>query len=245
MVYLFDGSFEGLLSCIFEAYNDKEPGTSIRASSSYRPTFLDETRFVETDPAKFQRVYSSIPVKISRHAQEIIYRAWLSESEAAPDLILHFLRMGYNLGAKVENYIQDPNINAIMQLNKKVGIEVHRFLGLLRFQEIAKGIFYAGYEPDYNITVLVAPHFTERLAFQPFIIHDKKRNISAVYNGQEMVLTDEAPKIPDDRTSSEDEYVALWKEFFHTIAIEERKNPKTQMKFMPRRYWKNLTELQD
>lgn len=245
MVYLFDGSFEGLLTCVFVAYASKDPEASIRAQETYTPSFLEESRFVETDPDKFQRVYSSIPKKISGHARAIIYRAWLSESEEAPDLILHFLRIGYKIGAKVEHYIQDPHVNAIMQLNKRVGAEEHRFLGLLRFQEIDKGIFYAGYEPDHNITVLIAPHFTERLASQPFIIHDKKRNICAVCDGRELVFTRQAPFIPDKGTASEDEFASLWKAFFKTIAIKERKNLRTQMQFMPKKYWKNLTEMKD
>lgn len=243
MVYLFDGSFEGLLTCVFEAFKDHR--ATIRDQKAYIPSFLDESRFVETDLEKFRRVYVSIPEKISQHAQEIIYRAYLSENEEAPDLILHFLRAGYKLGRKVENYIQDPQINAIMGLNKRVGFEVHRFTGLLRFAEITDGIFYAAYEPDHNITGLLAPHFTERLSCQPFIIHDKKRNLCAVFDGRELIMTDEAPVIPDGRTGTEDAYSALWKAFFKSVAIRERKNPRLQMQFVPKKYRKNLTEFQE
>ena len=41
----------------------------------------------------------------------------------------------------------------------------------------------------------------------------------------------------------EKEYQQLWKTFFQTIAIEERKNPRLQMQFMPKKYWKDLVEL--
>lgn len=118
-------------------------------------------------------------------------------------------------------------------------------MGLLRFQEISKGVFYAGYEPDHNITMLLAPHFSQRLACQPFIVHDRKRNLCAVFDGQEMIMTNRLPAIPVEKTGSEDEYAALWKAFFKTVAIQERKNPRTQMQFMPKKYWKNLIELQD
>lgn len=245
MVYLYDGSFEGLLTCIFEAYASKEWDVSIKNNATYIPSFLDEVKVIETDMEKFERVYSSIPGKISREAQKIVYRAWLSEDENAPDLIFHFLRVGYKMGRRVIDYIQDPLINKIIDLDMKVGRESHRFLGLLRFKEISKGIFYAGYEPDYNITVLIAPHFARRLSMQPFIIHDKKRNISAVYDGNELVMTDKIPSINGETDSTEDEYSSLWKAFFKTIAIEERKNPRAQMQFMPKKYWKNLTEMQD
>ena len=31
--------------------------------------------------------------------------------------------------------------------------------------------------------------------------------------------------------------------FFKTISIKERKNPRCQMQFMPKKYWKNLLEV--
>ena len=244
MVLLYDGSFEGLLTCIFDAWKMKDREISIAPADNYTPTFLDQTAIIETDLEKFQRVYASVPKKISPHASEIIYRAWLSEDERVPGLIFHFLKVGFDMGARVCEYIQDPQVQAIVDLNRKVGGEAHRFLGLLRFQEITKGIFYAGYEPDHNITVLIAPHFTKRLACQPFLIHDKKRSICAVYDGQDLVFTPEIPELINERTKTEDEYSALWKAFFKQIAIQERKNLRTQMQFMPKKYWKNLTEMQ-
>lgn len=245
MIFLYDGSFEGLLTCIFEAFYKKPERVSISKKDTYQPSFLEQPVIVETDMEKFQRVYSSIPKKISNHACEIVYRAWLSEDEKAADLVYHFLKLGYKMGNNVCDYIQDPYINEIIELNRKVGFESHRFLGMLRFQEIEKGIFYAGYEPDHNITVLITPHFTERFAGQPFIIHDKKRNICAVYDGSEMIMTDKIPKLPSGVTATEDEFASLWKTFFKTIAIKERKNLRTQLNFMPRRYWKNLTEMKE
>ena len=36
----------------------------------------------------------------------------------------------------------------------------------------------------------------------------------------------------------------LWKNFYDTIAIKERFNPKCRMNFMPKRVWANLPEMQ-
>lgn len=244
MIYLYDGSFEGLLTCVFEAYAAKNPDISIIPQKAYIPSFLEKERVIETDIEKFGRVYESVSKKISPRAQRIIYKVWLSEDEDASNLIYKFLRIGYKIGDKVINFIQEPVVNKVIELNRAVGREAHRFLGLLRFREIHKGIFYAEYEPKYNVTVLIAPHFTKRLACQPFLIHDKKRNICAVFNGSELVMTDEAPSIPDKSTESEERYSQMWKAFFKTVAIKERKNPRAQMNCMPKKYWKYLTELQ-
>jgi len=37
----------------------------------------------------------------------------------------------------------------------------------------------------------------------------------------------------------------LWKTFFQTIAIEERKNERCQKSFMPKKYWKYMIEMED
>ena len=37
----------------------------------------------------------------------------------------------------------------------------------------------------------------------------------------------------------------LWKSFFKTIGINERKNKKVQINFMPKKYWKYIIEMED
>ena len=44
---------------------------------------------------------------------------------------------------------------------------------------------------------------------------------------------------PDE---TERQFRALWKQFYHTIGIEGRYNPKCRMTHMPKRYWENMTE---
>ena len=37
----------------------------------------------------------------------------------------------------------------------------------------------------------------------------------------------------------------MWKNFYDTIAIKERFNPRCRMNFMPKRLWSNLPEMQE
>ena len=37
----------------------------------------------------------------------------------------------------------------------------------------------------------------------------------------------------------------LWKNYFKTIAIKERKNLRCQQNFMSKKYWKNIIEMED
>ena len=36
----------------------------------------------------------------------------------------------------------------------------------------------------------------------------------------------------------------LWKSFFKTIGINERKNKKVQINFMPKKYWEYIIEME-
>ena len=44
-------------------------------------------------------------------------------------------------------------------------------------------------------------------------------------------------------SEEEKQFQKLWKTFFETIAIDERKNTRLQMQFMPKKYWKDLVEM--
>ena len=43
--------------------------------------------------------------------------------------------------------------------------------------------------------------------------------------------------------SNEDEYEKMWKTFIKAVTIKERKNLRCQRNFMPKKYWKNLLEV--
>lgn len=63
IVYLFDGSFEGFLTCIYYSYyNNKKPELFID-KNFYMPNFTYELIEIETEKDKYERVYSSLEKK--------------------------------------------------------------------------------------------------------------------------------------------------------------------------------------
>ena len=76
-----------------------------------------------------------------------------------------------------------------------------------------------------------------------FIIHDQNHEFCFIYNSSEYkIINSKNLKIPTI-TDEEIEYQNLWKLFFNTISIKERTNPRCQMQYMPKKYWKNLIEI--
>lgn len=244
MIYVTDGSFEGILTAVFQAYENKEEPISIVSKDVFQMQLGSEVREIKTNPEKSLRVYNAINNKVSQEALEILYNAWLSEHNDVGIAIYRYIKLGLKIGNRVTSYLQNPNILMLNDLSQKVKKETHLFLGILRFKKLKNGIYYSKIEPDNNITILIADHFAKRMADQPWIIHDAKRNIFALYNTKQVVFAMEqeiniSSDICDDR-----KFETLWKNYFHAIAIESRKNLRLQKSFMPRRYWKNMPEKQ-
>lgn len=242
MIYVTDGTFEGILTAVFEAYRFREEPESIVSRELVQISLGSEIRDIETDHKKSDRVYKSIVERMSQNAIEILYRAYLHEHPDIGIAIYHYIKIGLKIGKHIVCFLQNPDVLWVNDMSQKVLAEAHLFLGIMRFKKIVNGIYYAGFEPDNNITMLISNHFVERLSDQPWIIHDVKRDIYALYDTTELIFSNEHITIPENK--SDEKFELLWKRYFKSIAIESRCNPKLQKRLMPRRYWKNLTEKQ-
>ena len=242
--YIYDGTFEGLLTAIYEAYYLGNPPENIFPHHYVQEHFLCENIQITTCTEKADKVYDAISKKISSYALRHTYYAFLSEKQDISTYIYHYLKMGFKVGKNIDRYLTDDNVRFVHDISRKVGFERHRMLGLLRFRQVSMDDYYATFEPDYNITALLAPHFTKRLSDQNWIIHDVKRNIGAIYkkNTKKWIVSDVSFKQPLGNNSQEKLFQEMWKTYFDNIAIEARQNAKLQRQFMPQRYWKHLIE---
>lgn len=242
--FLYDGSFEGLLTTIFYAYPLKEPCTIIK-STDYTPSLLTNIREIVTEEDKFNRVYRSIIEKINKFTLKNIYYLYLSEISGFENIILKYLKLCYKFGPDVNLAKNNDIIILIDKYYRRVSLEAHRFKGFVRFKEISPLSFYACIEPDYNILPLIINHFVKRFSDQNFIIHDLKREIAIIYNKSDSMII-ELSKVEGAslcKLNNDSDFECLWKTFYNSINIEERKNSRLRNQHMPRRYWNNLTEI--
>ncbi|HYE67119.1 MAG TPA: TIGR03915 family putative DNA repair protein [Anaerovoracaceae bacterium] len=247
--YLYDGTFEGFLTCIYAHYYE-EKASGIYRKVNYQASLLNDSRFVETEERKASRVYEAIQNKISREDLRRIYRVFLSSDEDKENILLQYIRMGFKEGAGISLLHSNPVVFAVQKCEYKVSIETHRIKGLARFSALkssscansGKEILYCCIEPDHDILEIIAGHFSDRLKNDPFIIHDKTRSKAVFAQSGSWYISGFTDKDLPLLGVGEREYRDLWKKYFETIAIQERINPSCQKRFMPVRYWKNLTE---
>lgn len=240
--YYYDGTFEGLLTAVYESYYSSQPPGKILCHKNMQENIFEKNVHITTDNEKASKVYDAIRKKISYNALKNVYHAYLSELDEIDTYIYGYLRLGFKKGRSVDLYLSMEEVLKVHSAAKKVRSESHRMLGLLRFRKLEGELYYAPFSPDYNITALISTHFTQRLSDQLWVIHDTKRNYAAVYDMQECILTDLPSELQYQTNKGDDQFEELWKKYFKSICIKDRINPKLQKQNMPVKYWKYLIE---
>lgn len=240
MDYLYDGTFEGLLTCIYYHYKAGK-ATGIYDASCYQQSMLKDFETIETDTQRAQIVSDAIICKISREAYVDVYYCYLSDDEQKANIILEFLIFAFKYGRKTMNFYTHEKVFQLNQASMRVSREVHKFLGILRFSD-ASGILFSRFSPDNDILILLTEHFTNRYRFEKFIIYDEKRKKAVLY-ADEFWEIKENVNIEDIEYSGEEKMIQkLWKQYFTDLAIKERTNSSLQFQFVPARYRKNMAE---
>ncbi|HEY8889612.1 MAG TPA: TIGR03915 family putative DNA repair protein [Clostridium sp.] len=239
--FIYDGSFDGFLSVIYDCYYDKIP-EYIEIEDHYTFNILYTDKLIKTDLVKSNKVSKAILEKISEETLIHVYQAFLSEDIGIELNLFKYIQLGFKMGRKVNDFLTNEIVNEVQKYSRKVESEAHRFLGLVRFQQF-KNILYAAIEPDYNILELLGNHFKERLTNEKWIIHDVKRKVGIVYDNNDWVMRELKFEKIQSHDKEELFYQNLWKVFHKSVSIKERSNEKLQMQHMPKKYWNNLIEM--
>ena len=253
--YIFDGSFEGLLTSVFEFYERKPGRIELVSQRDYQPVMLGDSLEVISDEGKAKRVWTGLKKKISSDWQTRFYKAFLAETAESFNHLFAFACYVFDNPKGVEVNYGHPSVIAISKLDRSVNRERHRMKAFIRFQETADGIFYAPIEPDYNVLPLIAGFFKNRYADQKWIIYDLKRKYGLYYDEEkvEEITFDFLPEVKTTATSlpsdtlnnKEALYALLWSDYFKNTNIPARKNMKLHIQHVPKRYWKYLSEKKD
>ena len=245
-IFIYDYTFEGLLTCIFDAYFRKTFPDLLLKEGEPLPLFYDETFHVSTDERKAMRVWRGLEKKISHHALSALTYCWLSELPEVDKRLFRYIRKAIDSPRSIETNFADADVLELSKIYKKVDGERVHLMQFVRFQKAADGTFFAAVEPQFNALPLAVEHFKDRFADQPWLIYDVKRQYGYYYDLKEMKeVTFENPQQAHLVTGMLNEsLMANDEKLFKAICIKERWNPRKHRQDMPVRYWKYLTEKQ-
>ena len=244
-VYLYDGSFENLLILISELLTLKNNPDDIKDKYKFNPSLLDNVIDLNLN-SKMNNLNDFID-KFSLDIIHTVYYVFLSENENKELIIYYFLKNALKYKNSIYLHRNLRCVNLAIDISNYVGREAHKLKGFLRFKLLKNNFYYAEVNPTNNIISILSNHFKKRLKNEFWLIKDVNRNNYALYDKKNVYyLTDkEVISLNLEISSEEEKFEDLWKNFFETISIKERKNLKVQRNFMPKKYWNYILEMEN
>lgn len=251
-IFQYDKTFEGILTCVFDAYVRKAFPDCLLAEEEPLPLFYDDLFHSVSDPEKARRVWRGLQRKLSPSAMHELAVCWLADTcPHVDELLFRYMRKALDAPRGVELDFGDADVLELSKLYKQVTGERMRLVQFARFQKTADGTYFAPFEPLYDVLPLAVEHFADRFADQKWLVYDMKRGYGFYYDLQRTrkVSFEQLPEQMEggflaDELLSEDEkmFQQLWQSYFQATCIRERLNPRKHRQDMPVRYWKYLTE---
>ncbi|QHS57256.1 DNA metabolism protein [Mucilaginibacter sp. 14171R-50] len=246
---IYDGTFEGLLTVVFEIYDRRLDRVNLQRNQPDTAAFFENKLQVTTDEIRANRVLKGLTQRISAMGIQRLYAAHLAEMEGEDNNLVGYIRYAFDAAQNIEEDYGNRFVLRVSEMVRMVRREKHRMEAFVRFQKLKDDIFYAAVEPDFNVLPLLIRHFKSRYADQKWIIYDLRRKYGIYYDlhDTQYISLDFAnigkpANIIAAFTEEETIYQHLWKNYFTSVNIPSRKNTRLHVRHIPKRYWKHLTE---
>lgn len=243
MILVYDGSFEGFLSLVYEVYYKKLKPIKIYKTLPNEMIF-EEILELNTSKDNAIKVLNAIKTKFPKELIQRILNIFMCDSKEFELYLLEYIIIGFKEVKQLYN-INNSCVFYLNSLEKELFRNVHKLTGFVRFEELEDGTLYAKVESKFNVVYFLGKHFLKRFNNQNFIIHDLNRKLAFVkmqndFSVQEVAFFDEP-----NYSSNEQKFQKLWKSFFSGVTIKERINPKLQTQMVPLLYRTYMSEFFD
>lgn len=249
-IFVCRDTFEGILCGVYDAWMSRlgHKNVALELQNTGNIQMFAEYREVEETEGKAEKVIDSIRQKAGQEVFELVYCASLSREEEKADRIYRFLIYALHIGRSVVDMLQIPAVYEIFRINRSVSNEAHLLIEFSRFARTETGILVGTIGPKNDVLTLLAPHFTDRLSGENWILYDEGRKKAVVHKADQRWIV---VQIGSDQwkenimeSSDQNQFEDLWRTFHDHIAIEERTNPVCQRNHLPLHFRPYMTEFQ-
>lgn len=223
MIYLiYDGSFHGFLSAVFDVYDLKLKNVKFIKKNLSTPELFAQVINTQFNENQYKRVYVKLKEYLGSGGIYDLWRLTLSELNEVEEILWGVIQYTFH---QKKNILKDYGNLHVLQLQnilKKINRERHRMKAFVRFKLAQDGIFYATVEPDFDVLPLVAQHFKNRYADQKWLILDTQRNYGIYYDLNQVITVEIREKLNRNTPSlleiewdeTEENFQSLWKNYF-------------------------------
>lgn len=249
IVYRCEDTLESVFTAIYLAYEEKRNHEDTVISLTEEPILFAEDIPVRPDEEKTRKVMNTLKRRFGSEDSLRLCMALAANDEnkaqAVYRTVVNGLRNSCRPGHLFDN-LADDDIHRAFSLGRAVSTEAGHQKQFLRFQELDNGVLYSRIGPKNDVMVFLMPHFADRLPVENFLIYDEKRNLFGIHPAGRpwyLLRGEEADRPLQLRYSEEElQYQELFRQFCHTITIEERKNQKLQKGMLPLRFREYMVE---
>ena len=126
IVFVYDGTFEGLLCAVFESYDRKLVPEKLVSAQLLSHGLFDTEIIITTEPLKAARVWKSLQKKLSSRNKQLPFHAFLYGKEEIDQTVFSFIRLVFDTPHDVDHDYANPVVLRIKQIKRKVAIEAMR-----------------------------------------------------------------------------------------------------------------------
>ncbi|OXA92469.1 TIGR03915 family putative DNA repair protein [Flavobacterium hercynium] len=247
---IYDGTYEGWLSAVFEIYEYKLSDVVFAKKEPSAALLFSTTYFVNTDIKKANRVLEGLKQRLSKEGLNRVYHTFLSEVDQVEEIMFRFVKYVFASSKNVEEDLGNSEVWDIRKAARLTAKESHRMEAFVRFKLTKDQLYYAIVEPDCDVLPLIETHFKNRYADQRWLIYDAKRKYGIYYDLEKVTTvaiefntqSNSTQYLAELCDEQEEFYQSLWRRYFTSVNIESRKNMRLHLQHLPKRYWKHLTE---
>lgn len=247
---IYDGTYEGWLTAVFEIYEYKLEDIVFAKNDSSAALFFADTHEVTTNIDKANRIMNGLKQRLSKEGFQNVYCAFLSEVNGIDEILFLFAKYVFSSSNNIEEDLSNDQVLGVKKASRFAVKESHRMKAFVRFKLAKDQLYYAIVEPECDVLPLIESHFKNRYADQRWLIYDAKRKYGIYYdleNTSTVALqfntqSKSSKFLAEIEQEDEEFFQNLWRNYFKSVNIESRKNTKLHLQHMPKRYWKNLTE---
>lgn len=242
MKVLYDGTFEGFLTLVYDVYYTKlRPDEILK----HEPEVLlfEPLHTIFTDTHKANKVLLALQKQFTAENCKRIFHVFLCDSLLLEMELLEYISLGFKSQHELNN-ITRPAIFKLHSVEKELFRLTHKMYGFTRFEEIEDGTLYAKIETKFNVLPFLGEHFKKRLGTHAFIIHDLSRSLALIKNETSIHIHEVTSFDTPNLSKNERGVQQLWKTFFTHVAIQNRHNEKLQKNLVPLLYRTYMSEFQ-
>lgn len=266
LAYTYDGTLEGLMTAVFTAFAAHEQPEDLYRLNQTQLRLGQDVVDVSADIDLAFRVHRGIYRCLGARVWSAIATASASDDPATGTAIYRFLRYAMTSrfacpcpgcarkticgepcrtgGGRLLDEWANPDIAPMLRLCRHVECEAEKMRQFVRFEHTEDDLWFARCTPNASVVPLIMNHFAARFNTQRFMIYDESHHLAGISanGGWELVSTETitVPAQADEEQSMQD----AWRRFYRALSIESRYNPELRRRFMPKRFWRSITEVQ-